>query len=360
MADQKHIIDDKITLRELFLRLVSWINIFYQKRSLILIFCLVGAILGALVSIIKKPKYTATSSFVLEETNMGGLGNMSGVASLLGVNLGSLGSGNGPFEGDNIMELYKSDNMLSKTLLSPFQEDDTSYLLIHRYIDFNELEDKWEGEVDFAKLDFDLPRDAFSVQQDSVIKEIVQEIRKENLTVDKPDRKLSIIRVVIQSKDELFSKNYNERLVENVNEFYYSTKTKKTGENLSILQKQSDSVRKVLDQSLARLALVQDQVPNPNPLRQSGTLEARKSQVDVQASIVVYEEIVKNLEIAKINHRNTSPLIQVIDSPRLPLEESKIKLGVGILVGAFLFLILAIFYVYITTFFGVQLKKERG
>lgn len=314
--------------------------------------------MGAMASVIKKPVYTAETSFVLEETSMGGMGNMSGVASLLGINLGSLGSGNGLFEGDNIMELYSSGSMLAKTLLTPFKEGDSTYLLIDRYIGFNKLEDKWSDEVDFSTLDFGRDREEFSVKQDSVVKEIVKEIKKNNLMVDKPDRKLSIIKVVIQSKDEPFSKVFNERLVENVNEFYYLTKTKKTGENLAILQMQSDSVRKVLDQSLARYARVQDQIPNPNPLLQSGTVDAKSSQVDVQASIAVYEEIVKNLEIAKINHRNNSPLIQIIDSPRFPLEESRIKLGTGIIVGSFVFFLLAIFYIYISTLLRAQLKKE--
>ena len=357
MPDHQHIKDDKITGRELLQRISGWLRIFKLRWKLIGLAIIFGGILGALASVIKKAGDTAQTSFVLEETSMGGMGNMSGVASLLGINLGSLGSGNGLFEGDNIMELYRSGSMLSKTLLTPFKEGDSTYLLIDRYIAFNKLEEKWSDEVDFSSLDFGRDREGFSVKQDSVVKEIVKEIRKNNLIVDKPDRKLSIIKVVIQSKDEPFSKVFNERLVENVNEFYYLTKTKKTGENLAILQMQSDSVRKVLDQSLARYARVQDQIPNPNPLLQSGTVDAKSSQVDVQASIAVYEEIVKNLEIAKINHRNNSPLIQIIDSPRFPLEESRIKLGTGIIVGAFVFFLLAIFYIYISTLLGAQLKK---
>lgn len=359
MPDQKHIIDDKITLRELLLRLASWLKVFKAKWKVMAIALIAGAILGALASIIKKPVYTAETSFVLEETGMSGMGSMSGIASLLGVNLGSLGSGSGLFQGDNIMELYRSENMLSKTLLSPFEEGDSSYRLIDRYIQFNKLDKKWADEVDFAKLDFNLPRENFSIQQDSVVREIVKEIKKKNLSVDKPDRKLSIIKVVIKSKDEPFSKVFNETLVTNVNEFYHLTKTKKTGENLAILQNQSDSVRRVLDESIKRYARVQDQVPNPNPLLQSGTVASRSSQVDVQASIAVFEEIVKNLEIAKINHRNNSPLIQIIDSPRYPLEESKIKLGTGIAAGAFIGLIISLFYIYFTTLLRTHLREEK-
>ncbi|HLT08656.1 MAG TPA: hypothetical protein VK014_14085 [Cyclobacteriaceae bacterium] len=359
MADQKHIIDDKITLRELLARMASWVQVFKVKWKIMLAAMLVGAILGLLASVIKKPVYTAETSFVLEETGMGGLGNMSGIASLLGVNLGSIGSGSGLFQGDNIMELYKSENMLSKTLLSPFEEGDSSYRLINRYIKFNKLEKRWSDKVDFSKLNFNLPREQYTVTQDSVVREIVKEIKKRNLVVDKPDRKLNIIKVVIKSKDEPFSKSFNETLVANVNEFYHLTKTKKTGENLAILQNQADSVRNVLDQSIKRYARVQDQVPNPNPLLQSGTVESRSSQVDVQASIAVFEEIVKNLEIAKINHRNNSPLIQIIDSPRYPLEESRIKLRVGVAAGALIGLIISLFYIYFTTLLRAHLSEEK-
>src|SRR5690606_1669254 len=162
MADQKHIIDDKITLRELLVRTASWVEVFKVKWKIMLAAILVGAILGVLASVIKKPVYTAETSFVLEETSMSGMGSMSGIASLLGVNLGSLGSGSGLFQGDNIMELYRSENMLSKTLLTPFEEGDSSYRLIDRYIQFNKLDKKWADEVDFTKLDFNLPREDFS------------------------------------------------------------------------------------------------------------------------------------------------------------------------------------------------------
>jgi uncharacterized protein involved in exopolysaccharide biosynthesis len=107
----------------------------------------------------------------------------------------------------------------------------------------------------------------------------------------------------------------------------------------------------VLDKSIQAFAVSQDQIPNPNPLLQLGTVQTRSRQVDIQASSAVYQEVVKNLEIAKINHRNNAPLIQIIDSPRLPLEESKIKLKVGILVGALLFFIGAIFYIYLKTLY---------
>lgn len=343
MAGSKHFVDNQFTLKEVITNVREWVLFFVSQWKTLVIAGVVGIILGALVSVFKDPVFHAKTSFVLEEGDSGGLGQMSGLASLVGVNLGSLGGTSGLFQGDNIMELYRSERMLNATLLSPFNEDQ---LLIDRFIEFEEINKKWASKVDIDEMDFTIPRDQFTVSQDSVVKEITELVRENQLSVTKPDRKLSIIQVAVSSEDEYYAKVFNEHLVANVNEFYLKTKTKKTGENLAILQSQADSVRKILDESISAYASASDRVPNANPLLESATVEARKRQIDVQATGAVYQEIVKNLEIAKVNHRNNSPLIQIIDSPRLPLERTEIRLVKGMVMGCLLLGILTVFYLY--------------
>ena len=180
--------------------------------------------MGAGYSKLKDPVFHAETSFVLEEEGMGGIGQMSGLASLLGVNLGGIGGTNGLFQGDNIMELYRSDRMLEETLLSPFDKES---LLVDRFIEFEELENKWASKIDLSALTFSASKENHGVKQDSVIKEIAKLIREKQLEVVKPDRKLSIIQVNVSSKDEAFAKLFNETLVSKVNTFYLETKTKK-------------------------------------------------------------------------------------------------------------------------------------
>ncbi|MBN3581333.1 exopolysaccharide biosynthesis protein [Algoriphagus aestuarii] len=343
MAAGKHFSENQFTFKEVFQNFSEWISYFLSQWKILILAGIIGMALGALVSIFKKPVYQANTSFVLEEGDGGGVGQMSGLASLVGVNLGSLGSTSGLFQGDNIMELYKSDRMLDEALLSPFDENQ---LLIDRFIAFEEIDKKWASKVDIPSMDFSIPRENFTIAQDSVVKEVAKLVRDYQLSVSKPDRKLSIIQVTVSSKDQLYAKVFNERLVENVNEFYKETKTKKTSENLSILQTQADSVRAILDQSIGAYASATDRVPNANPLLSTATIEAKKRQIDVQATAAVYEEIVKNLEIAKVNHRNNSPLIQIIDSPRLPLNRSEIRLVKGMVLGCAIVGLLTLLIVY--------------
>ena len=355
MAGSKHFSESQFTLKEVFQNLGEWFAFFLSKWKILVLAGIIGIGLGALVSIFKKPVFHAETSFVLEEGEGGGIGQMSGLASLVGVNLGSLGGTSGLFQGDNIMELYRSDRMLGETLLSPFSD---SQRLIDRYVEFEKLDQKWASKVDLAALDFSLPRENFSVTQDSVIMEVSKLIRENQLGVAKPDRKLSIIQVTISSKDEPFAKTFNEALVEKVNTFYFETKTKKTGENLAILQTQADSVRSILDESIGAYASATDRVPNANPLLSAATVESKKRQIDVQATGAVYQEIVKNLEIAKVNHRNNSPLIQIIDSPRLPLKRSEIRLVKGMVLGAVITGMLVFFGIYLRRLYHKHVQES--
>jgi uncharacterized protein involved in exopolysaccharide biosynthesis len=355
MAGDKHFSDNQFTLKEVFQNFSSWIAYFLSQWKILILSGIIGIALGALVSIFKKPIFNAQTSFVLEEGEAGGMGQMSGLASLVGVNLGSLGSTSGLFQGDNIMELYRSDRMIDEALLSPFDENE---LLIDRFISFEEIDKKWASKVDIPSMDFSIPRENFTVSQDSVVKEVAKLVRENQLSVTKPDRKLSIIEVTVSSKDELYAKVLNERLVENVNEFYKETKTKKTSENLAILQSQADSVRAILDQSIGAYASATDRIPNANPLLSSATIDIKKRQIDVQATGAVYEEIVKNLEIAKVNHRNNSPLIQIIDSPRLPLERTEIRLVKGMVFGCAIVGLLTLLFVYFRRLYQKHVQES--
>lgn len=344
MTGPKHFSEDQFTFKEVVQNFTSLLYFFFSRWKIFAVTGLIGILIGSLVSVFKKPVFHAETSFVLEEDASSGMGQMSGLASLVGVNLGSLGGASGLFQGDNIMELYRSDRMIAETLLSSFDED---RLLIQKYIDYEKLEKKWESEVDISSMNFALNRSQFSVSQDSVVKEISKLIREKLLTIEKPDRKLTILRVTVSSKDESFAKVFNEKLVEKVNSFYLETKTKKTGENLIILQSQADSVRAILNTSIGAFANSTDKIPNPNPIQSTIKVESRQRQIDVQATGSIYEEIVKNLEIAKVNHRNNSPLIQIIDSPRFPLNRTEVRLFKGMVSGVGLVWVLTLIILYL-------------
>jgi hypothetical protein len=329
----------EITINEFFGKIGAAGKYVRRKMKLVLAFSAFCALLGLAYALFKKPHYTALSTFVLEENSkMGALGQYAGLASLAGIDLNT--DGGGLFQGENILELYKSRAMIEKALLSNADFDGRNELLIDRYVDFNKLREKWRSKDNIQNITFEGDPDKFNRAQDSIITDLVKQFNKDMLTVNKLDKKLEIIVVTFNSTDELFSKAFTNKLVETVNNFYVQTKTKKSLQNVQVLQREADSVKSILNSSIGGVASAMEATPNANPQLMSLKVSGERRQVDVQASSAVYEEIVKNLELAKIALREDVPLIQIIDKPVIPLENDhvgKIKcLVLGFFIGAFI------------------------
>lgn len=292
----------------------DWFAYLRARTGIIVGIAVLGGILGLTYGFLKKPVYTAATSFVLEngEGGEGGLGQYLGLASMVGLDIGG---GGGVFHGDNIFELYKSRQMIQKALLEPLGND-TAQRLIDRYLAFNKIAGA-EG------VSFNGP---FTRLQDSIMREVVLKINKHHLSVGKPNQRIDVIRVEIKSKDELFAKEFNNQLVKNVNEFYVQTKTKKSSNNVAILQHKTDSVRAVMNGAIYSVAAVNDATPNLNPTRQVQRMApVQRSQFTAETNKAVLEELLKNLELSKISLSKETPLIQVIDEPIFPLEREKIS-----------------------------------
>lgn len=305
------------------------------KWLIILCFTILGGCIGLAYSIFKKPIYTATCTFVLEDgTSGGGLSQYAGLASLAGLDLGGGGGGGGVFHGDNILELYKSRLMIEKALLSNADFNGKSDLLINRYVNFNDLKSKWKKNPDLDNITFTGDPSKFNRKQDSIITDIVENFNKHVLVVFRLDKKLAIIKVQTISPDELFAKQFTDKLVETVNDFYVLTKTKKGLQNVRVLQKQADSIKLQLNNSISGVATAADASPNANPQLTALRVPSQKRQIDVQANTAIYGEIVKNLEISKVSLIQETPIIQVIDSPVLPLSVTHIGKIMGCIIGA--------------------------
>ena len=244
--------------------------------------------------------------------------------------------------------------MIKQTLLTDSDFGNERSLLIDRLASNEKIDKKWDKlNVDFST--YNSKSNNLRVH-DSILNEVVKIIKEKYLLVDKPSRKTTILEIGFDHKDELFAKSFNENLVSIVNDFYFKTKTQKTGENLKILERQADSVKKVLDKSILFLAEKDQSIPNPNPLTKVSLVPYQKALVDVQANGAIYQQIVTQLELAKVTHRNNTPLIQIIDKPVLPLENSRLKLFECFVYGIFGGLFFSVLYYSFLRFYKSLIK----
>ncbi|KYG78199.1 MULTISPECIES: GumC domain-containing protein [Roseivirga] len=342
-SQDNYIGEGKISLGYLIQRLRYWVLFILSKWLKIGLGTVVVLLLVVGYNYLKPKVFTAKATFVLDNDSSGGLGDLGSIASLAGINVGGIAEGGILFQIDNIQELYRSNRMLEKTLLSPIIIDREKVLLINRFAESNKLTNKWLDEgVELARFNTD--RESFTRKQDSLLLESIKLVKEKFLFIDKPNRKTTILEIGFRHEDEFLAKLFTETHVRNVNEFYLETKTKKSLANLRILQNQADSIKRVLDESLLNLARIDETMPNPNPLYKTSQVPYQKAMIDVQANSSIYQEVVKQLELAKVAHRNQMPLIQVIDKPILPLPDNQWSLFKALVIGGFVGLCLMTLY----------------
>jgi len=332
--DNQSVNNDEISLKELIQKVKKWWDYLLSQWKIILIAGMVGGALGLAYSFFKKPVYTATLTFVVEdEKSGGGLGGALGLASSFGFDLG--GGGGSIFAGSNLTELFKSRTMVEQTLLNPVTINGKVISLAEMYIQSNEWRANWNNSPKFKNIQF-LPngkRNYFTREHDSILGIIYKNLSKGSLSVAQKDKKIAIISMDVTSDNELFSLFFCEALARQVGEFYVDTKSKKARMNMEILEHQVDSVRAALNTAITGVAVANDNTFNLNPALNVRRAPSARRQVDVQANTAILTELVKQSELAKVTLRKETPLIQVIDRPILPLEKIRFSKTKGIILG---------------------------
>jgi len=346
---------ESFSLLNLINSIKNWLIYLLSNLKGIIIITSIFFFLLLLYNFIKSPVHYARTSFVLDsESSSNSIGDIASLASLAGINASSFIDASSLFQIDNIQELYRSNSMIKQTLMTDSDFGNERSLLIDRLASNEKIDKKWDKlNVDFSS--YNSKSNNLRIH-DSILNEVVKIIKEKYLLVDKPSRKTTILEIGFDHKDELFAKSFNENLVSIVNDFYFKTKTQKTGENLKILERQADSVKKVLDKSILFLAEKDQSIPNPNPLTKVSLVPYQKALVDVQANGAIYQQIVTQLELAKVTHRNNTPLIQIIDKPVLPLENSRLKLFECFVYGIFGGLFFSVLYYSFLRFYKSLIK----
>lgn len=346
MIEQKR--SDEISLKELLEKVKQWYGYLVSQWKIIVLAGIIGAALGLAYSYIRKPVYTASLSFALEdEKGGGGLGGALGLASSFGINLG--GGGGSIFTGSNLTELFKSRSMVEQTLLSPVTAAGKTISLAEMYIENQGWREQWKDNPKYNGIQFLAKEDRknYTRVHDSILGVIYKQISQNGLVVAQRDKKVAIINIDVASTNELFSKYFCEALAKEVSDFYIDTKSKKSRDNMLILERQTDSIRRELNGAITGVAVANDNTFGLNPAMNVRRAPSARRQVDVQANTAILTELVKQTELAKVTLRKETPLIQVIDRPILPLEKNKFGKAKGIVLGGFIAVLIAVLMLFV-------------
>ena len=329
MPDNKEIElrDIVITLKEIKQELIS-------RSFKIGLIVFVFTLTAVLFNISQESRYKAELSFVVEDKQKSTpLSSVSGLASQFGFDFFS--SSNSTFSQANIMELLKSRGVISKTLLRPNAND----LFIHNYISMYNLDSDWKNNKDLERISF---KNNIEVKHDSIITMVWEKIIEDDISVEIRNDETDIIYLSFKSLDERFAKLFSENLIDEMSSMYIEYQTKQSTNTIDFLQNRADSVFNELEKAEEEFARVKD--INQRIIKASGRLKELQLMRNVEVLNTMYLELVKNIEVSKLTLLNQTPIIQVIDRPTLPLEDTKLSAVLVFVISFVLSFLISVFY----------------
>ena len=328
----------------------AYFSFLLLKKRWIFLSAIVGMLLGLSYVLLKPIKYTARSSFVVEDSkSIGGSGILGALSGQFSSEIMSaLGGGSNLLSGENILELSKSRSLLRKTFLTSY--DGTNKSLADVYAEKLKLKKKWKKSKKVGlDIQFDTGNKKFSRIQDSLLNTLIERVIDKDLSIYKPDRRLSLFELNITMRDELLASKFCQRLLSTISEFYINTKTKRLRGNISRLQFLADSLQKNSNSSIKNSAQSSLSLTDISPQYIQENVQNTIDSREEILSTTIYTEVIKNLEITKLSLLQETPTIQLIDNPDTPLEDNKNEWHEGLLGGfgaGFLLSIVVLIFLY--------------
>lgn len=312
--------------------IMELISKLWKKRSMIIKWCIVGAVIGLVIGFSIPKTYKAGVTLAPEQQQRVGSG-VSSIASMMGVNLQNTVDAisvemfpdvvhSTPF----IVELFdlpvtfeRRDSVITAPLLEYMKEYQRSpwWSYVIR-VPFKALAwcidlvtpDKEEDETVAGPLDpTNLPR-----KERGIVRFFAENIM---VNVDKKSGKTTM---ELELQDPLVVAAVMEAVTENLKTYmsdYRTSKTRQDVENLTVICEQRKA-----DYYKAQRAYAEYVDANKNVIRQSAQAERERLQQEMNLAYQVYSQVATQLEASRIQAEQAKPVFAIIDPVTVPIRKA--------------------------------------
>lgn len=351
---------DEIDLKDLFIKI-------WTQRKLILVVTAIAIVIGLLVAFLSPVEYSASCTVVPQQTEKSG-GNLAGIASMMGVNLGSGMSGEtlSPTVYPNIVKSapYCSDIMQTKITTKKSSVPITLY----EYYTEDEYRDRNLFSI-IAKYTIGLPGTILSAITSNDSEDLGQAIYSDTITgkvisLSEDERKVyeiisNNIQLELNSKDGYIVLGYSfgepeavaqitQNLYTTLDKYVRNYKAQKAEDNLIFVQSSYEDARADFLRKQSELAAFQDANRDLSTASARAILRRLNSEYDI--AFTVYNELAKQLEQAKLAVKQSIPVLTVIDPVVVPNQKSAPRRAMILIGFTFLGFIIGIGWVFIKPF----------
>ena len=347
----------------------------WEGRKTVIKTVLIFMAIGLFMAIFSPKEFTASTTMVPVSDSKKIGGNLSGLASLAGINLGSMGGDSGisptlypqivnsiPFQKELLQTPLTIDGQNKKVTYSYYYTEIYSPgllgslkkytiglpgLIIKALKGKSVIPSGVEGQVEGSNQLLTLTN-----EENELIKQLTDQLV---LDVNDKDGYVSLAATMPEA---ISSAELTLRAQELLQQYIINFKVLKSSEQLKFIQKRYAEKEKEFKTAQQQLARFRDRNQFVNSALAQTTLERLQSEKDLAQD--VYSELAKQLETQQIQVKEDTPVFTVLKPVSVPIEKSKPNRPLILFIWTFLGGIVGIGMVFGKEFLGSLKKQWNG
>lgn len=319
--------------------IVELIRLLWLNRWLVIKITGVAMVLGLMVALFSKKEYTASCDIVLQSSSGSTSSSMSSLAALAGINIGQMQNSVralSPYVYENILNSTSYRKELMYTVMD-FEKADRP---VSFYEYFTSEEFNKPGVMDYVKkYTIGLPgviigairgpqpeSEASAVEEGSAIETLTSEeascvsLLSKAVVITLDDKK-GYITITANMPEPVAAAQLAQAAFDILQKYITKFKIEKVQSDLDFVQERYDEAKRNFEEVQARRAKLRD--ANMNTTRYSALAELEKLDAEYALRQGVYNSLAQRVEQAKINVKETTPVLTVIKPVTVPRQKSK-------------------------------------
>lgn len=302
----------------------------WDKKKFIIKVTIIGAVVGLVVAFSIPKEYTSSVIFTADSNKSASGGNMGALASLAGINLGSMNTSDvfSPELYPNIMSSTSFiQGLLDIEVKDVNQGVDTT---LYSYLKDEQKNPWWSYILGAPRLIISLFKSDIEVEQESTInpyfisddKMRVIGVLKTSYSIT-TDKKTGVTTFEITSQSPIISAFLADTITSYLQAYIIQERTKKAKTDLENSHKLYQQYRTDYDLTQQKLAAFVDR--NKNIISESYRFNQRKLENEANLAYTVYNQMAQQVQMNEIKVQDDTPVFTVIQPAIEPISPSDPK-----------------------------------
>lgn len=307
-------------------------RILWREKWLIIGITLLAGLFGLIYANNIREEFVSQGKILPEAQGKGSsLGQISGLAALAGVDLGSMGGGVDAIRPDLYPEVLESTPFFIELLKATVTTKDNKRINFEKYYNLAIEENKIPSEKLLHK---------YHVKEEGII--IINglnEIRLKDLrkrVTSSIDKKSGVVTIVSKMPDPVVAAEVSRFAMNYVIDYIRNYRTEKLRTEVNYLANQLEGSKGKYYSSQKKKAAYADQHQMGSIVLQSSDIQRERLESEYKMSSTVYNEILKRYEEAKFRLSQETPVFNVLEPPVTPFLKNEPQKGVILFVSLIL------------------------